>query len=277
MKLIQKPHEKDGVYEIGPDSAAEILAGAEKNRPYKNVNVSRISEALKRGGWTYNGEALIFNEHGNLIDGQHRLAACVRAQKPITSYCVFGVPAKVGVFDTIDGGIARGAADLLAMAGVGNYVACAATVRTVLAYEIYKCGRSETFMLSYGLDRRVVRLRYEKDPAGFDLSTYASRPLAMSKILNGRVAALLHYETLAVPAQRDKFMNSLLTGEGLAKNSPILKLRNRLTVERRPGEKIAATFQAAITTKAWNAFLRGKEEVGLLRWDAREKFPLIES
>lgn len=86
------------------------------NRKINPVDVARHVRAMVEGRWHYNGDAIRFNEHGLLIDGQHRLKACVVSKQPLHTLVIVGLPDEV--MATIDSGKTRTAADILRIQGM---------------------------------------------------------------------------------------------------------------------------------------------------------------
>lgn len=85
---------------ITPEMALDWLTSNTKNyrKPSRSV-VLRYAEAMKNGRWQTNGEAIVFNEDGILLDGQHRLYAIIEAEVSVTMLVVRGVKRDVSVFD----------------------------------------------------------------------------------------------------------------------------------------------------------------------------------
>lgn len=85
-----------------PAMALAVLeASCDSNpRPVSQSHVDAIAAEIKAGGFMFNGEPIIFDEKGRLIDGQHRLRAIVQAGIGVDLLEVRGVPNKVK--DTID-------------------------------------------------------------------------------------------------------------------------------------------------------------------------------
>ena len=95
-----------------------LATNVEHQRNVTNTHVVHLAQQMEKGQWQLNGEGIIFDLKGRLIDGQHRLTGLVRAaSKSIRAYCVFGVSDEAEVFDSIDAGVGRQAADTLAMNG----------------------------------------------------------------------------------------------------------------------------------------------------------------
>src|SRR4051812_39659069 len=91
---------------IAPKLASEWLRTMVANRPLSQIKAVEYGLAMERGDWVLNGETIKFNDKGNLIDGQHRLQACVLAGKPFQTYVVRGI-ADDRAFATIDTGKLR--------------------------------------------------------------------------------------------------------------------------------------------------------------------------
>jgi hypothetical protein len=103
---------------ITPDEAASILAAVPPgvNRKISHGRVVEIADDMTEGRWmTQTGESIKFDTDNILIDGQHRLAAIVRAQVPIEMACVFDVIRdRINVLDTMQ---PRSVAQVLVMRG----------------------------------------------------------------------------------------------------------------------------------------------------------------
>ena len=62
--------------DITPDMAKKILAHRNKNnRPIRYTHLEKLSEAIEKDEWKVTNQGIAFDADGNLIDGQHRLAA----------------------------------------------------------------------------------------------------------------------------------------------------------------------------------------------------------
>ena len=115
---------------ITPQMAQAILKKNTINRKETPALVYSIAEEIKIGNFVYNGESIIISENGNLMDGQHRLMACVLANKSIEVNLVQGV--KEDVMPTIDTGRPRKAADVFSMQNIKDSVSTSAMIRGIL-------------------------------------------------------------------------------------------------------------------------------------------------
>jgi len=90
---------------VTPNMAHEWLNGMGKNRRVRQGRIDLYAQQMKRGDWMVTGQGLAFDERGKLIDGQHRLAAVIKADKPIEMMVTRGL--KVGTQLVLDQPIAR--------------------------------------------------------------------------------------------------------------------------------------------------------------------------
>jgi hypothetical protein len=114
---------------ITPAQAALMLENNPANRPIKREHVASIARDMAHGRWQTNGDAIRLNCDGSLIDGQHRLTACVEAGVPFETLVISGLPSNVRA--TIDGGAKRSHGDRLSMLGVANANTVASITRLV--------------------------------------------------------------------------------------------------------------------------------------------------
>lgn len=115
------------IRKITPEVAAALLENNPANRPIRKPHVEALARDMASGRWQVNGDAIRMNCDGSLIDGQHRLSACVKAGVPFETVVISGLPADVRA--TIDGGVKRTHGDRLSMIGVANANTVASTTK----------------------------------------------------------------------------------------------------------------------------------------------------
>jgi hypothetical protein len=102
------------VVTITPTMAKAIVAtDAHKmqNRQLRSGKIAQYAEAMKDRSWVLTGQPLVFeggallDALGRLLDGYHRVAACIRANRPFVTFIVVGIEAKA--FRMLDTGIVR--------------------------------------------------------------------------------------------------------------------------------------------------------------------------
>ena len=99
---------------ITPNVATEYLGKSIGNRKTKIGKVQQYARDMKNGNWEVNGEPIVFNVAGTLVDGHHRLLACIKSGCDFYSLVVRGVCEEVKTFDVGD---SRSVSDILAMRG----------------------------------------------------------------------------------------------------------------------------------------------------------------
>ena len=105
---------------LTPEMAVNLLEANQRNRPIRDGHVKRIANQIRGGKWQFNGDTIKVAEGGNVLDGQHRLWACIEAKTPIDTIVVRGI--HEDAFSTIDTiRSMRSGGDVLALAGVGRY------------------------------------------------------------------------------------------------------------------------------------------------------------
>lgn len=124
---------------ITPDLAREYIKNnIDNNRTVSRRWVDGIADLMKRDQWKENGESIKFQKANGdgierLIDGQHRLHAILKLNKPVQMLVVRDLPATV--FYTIDAGKKRTAADVLSIAGYKQSTTLAAATRLLCNFE----------------------------------------------------------------------------------------------------------------------------------------------
>lgn len=103
---------------ITPAIAKVYLNTSEGNRNLKRLKVAAYARDIKAGKWRVNGESIIFDAGGRLVDGHHRLTAVIDSGVPIETVVVRGVDKDAK--KTIDMGASRSAGDALTLAGHKN-------------------------------------------------------------------------------------------------------------------------------------------------------------
>lgn len=240
------------------------------NRKVRRSCVLRYAADMKTGRWHVGTSAIVIDGDGVLIDGQHRLLACVEADTPFETLVVEGVDphAKVG----IDQGSKRTLSDVLAWKGEMTGAALAATVRTGWTW-----ARTTPFNRAYTPTADEALDWLERNPSVREAVREASSLRRQFGCPISAVAAVIHRVRLVEPDAAEEFIAQVETGAQLSVGMPSLALRNWMTGQaasastaRRP---IPAVYHF-IWVKAWNAYVLGKE-TKLLKYVRREEFPEV--
>jgi hypothetical protein len=262
---------KNYVQTITPKKAAKYLKKNVSNRPISQRWVEILVEIMKSGEFKLNGESIKFNDRGELIDGQHRLTACVISGIPLETYVVHDLTQEA--YDTIDQGKKRTLADVLARRGEKYYTCLSAAIRVVHLLELGKdyMTQSHRALRPHQLDEVLAR-----HPEIREAVEYARTNYRKPSLLPPGVVAALYYAMRGINREKaDTFFTRLYGGEGLTKNMPEYRLRQKLLENISSVKKCQPEALVAYTIKAWNLSKAGKDCTTHLRWDDREDFPVI--
>lgn len=263
---------------ITPQVAIAMLGNNIDNRKPKSKEA--ISEAILNGDWYLNGATIVFSNDGRLLDGQHRLMACVRTNIPITSIVVRGVDDYAQ--STMDQTFKRTVKDFLDMKGYKKTTNTASVGRQL--YQTDRCeGNIEAMLRRNSTDSIPV-----KQIVDFIDANYESRikPIIKKcenvnsryKGVSFKVTAPIFDALRAIDVESFEYFYGMLMGE----YTPTLTmklLQNKLMANAQSEKgRLPNILVAAYIIKTWNAFMDG-EELGCLKFTPGgvrpEQFPTI--
>ena len=271
LPLANKPiiNMKTEVRTITPEIAKQLLGGNSRNRPLRKGHAERLAEEMRAGKWVLNGVPIIFNGK-LLIDGQHRLVACVKANRSFDTLVVSDVAPDS--FLTIDVGAKRTAADTLATKGEKHYAALAAAATIVSIYDSGKMGER---MTTAGGNNRTVAEAMKRYIA---LRHSVEHCVPMStKIIPVSILSASHYIFSRIDSVKaDGFIDRLATGINVQKDTPMSSLRDSLIENYTSARKHTRGYIFSLVIKAWNAERTDKLLKRLRGWtgESNESFPI---
>lgn len=260
------------VMDVTPAQAREWLAMNVGNRHMRPGVVERYTRDMEAGAWQANGEAIVLGED-RVLDGQHRLQACVNAGVAFRTVVVTG--AETAAMATIDQGLSRTLADTLRWAGYAdpNNLSSAAT----LSY----AWDNGLLLGRRGLTATEVLAYLETAPELVECVKRASSLRKPPLRLRASIAASFYRKAVSAagPDDANEFLDRLYDGEDLKGGDAILSLRRLLLNNAaRTGRKLSQVHILALVVKAWNAWILG-EPLEVLSWKrggtSPEAFPLL--
>jgi hypothetical protein len=215
------------------------------------AGVEKYARDMKAGRWHRNGESVKIAWDGTIVDGQHRLYACVRAQVPFWSVVVTGVGPEAQ--DTVDTGLPRRLSDQLAIANEKNAPVLASVTRWSLRW--LHGIRSQGGADGYSPTQTEMLDYLAAEPRLRDAAAFAARARAEFKPVRATVWAMawmvLHG---ADGIAAEVFLGRAVDGADLPAGHPVLALRNRMANAKVTGERLTEHEQLAMFCLAWNAF-----------------------
>lgn len=243
---------------VTPEMAARWLAGHSNYRNLRDRYVDRLARDMTSGRWALNGEAIKLDANGDLVDGQHRLAACVRSGMPFETLIVSGVKDDLN----LDAGIKRTLADHLRHRGEANSNQLGAAITLSIRWE---AGAMRSANMTPTHEEALAWLAHNpeiRDSVRI-MSPLASRPL----YLRASVGAAFHYAAATfAPEDAEVFVERLKTGADLGQDDPIRRFREWLMKQgEERGKTVDTALLLAFMIKAWNAYERG-EPMRAISW-----------
>jgi hypothetical protein len=232
---------------------------------------------MKAGRWLENGEPIIFDGEGNILNGHNRLQAVILADVGVWFLVVRGVADPREAFRTYDDILAsRKRSDRLAMEGVANgkkVQALAGLVWLAVNGRLHLAGKGDPTYRTADMFALV-----ESDPDRFQAAVQAGetdwrrfRPMTNSHFAFCRYWLPQYGETQAAD-----FCERLATGADLGPDDAVSLLRARLTNAAAAKTKLPAVEKLALVVKAWRYHFHG-QKVRYLKWTSRgdkvEPFP----
>lgn len=258
---------------ITPSDAERYLELNHQNRNIRTQVVQRYARDMKDGKWQLTGEAIQFDVAGNLLNGQHRLVACVLAGEPFQTVVARGLPAESMV--SIDTGSRRNLSDILRLRGHVSVSALAGAVNASLRW-----------------DRRLVFSKWVPThqeavawlDANPEITFWVSRWVDLSRpplFLRRSVLVPFAYRAQMGTDEEtvSEFMYRLNAQDFRGTEDPVRALRRVLeNLANRSHVNTPWHVQLALLLKSWNAWLLGSA-MPECRWrasgTAAEPFPAL--
>jgi hypothetical protein len=255
---------------VTPDYAKELLNKNISNRPLTKTHVLSLSKSILNGEWKVTGEPIKFSKNGNLIDGQHRLAAIILADQGIQLSIIRNIDNSA--FDVIDIGRPRRISDILAIMKISNSSAVAAGIRVFIAFKKLNPNGSPSLQektSAIDVERVISRSK------NYEHWAFLANSDRYKKIIpTGLSMGLGMIFSEKSDSYAHLFFEKLISGEGLSAKDPILTLRDRLISNKSSTLKLPQAHLAFFIVKAWNAS-RSNKKLTILKISENESFPLV--
>lgn len=256
---IIRPHQASVVT---PSVAKLLLEKNKRNRGVSTATVAAYVRDIKSGAWELNGETIKVSVDGDIIDGQHRLLAIIKADLPVKVFVIGGLLKEVQM--TVDTGRKRSFSDELGMRNVVNSKALVATIRQCLAHEFLGFGGSSK---SHNL---VTSHEIEEFYLAHSTSLQEVMPLSKKLAKDINIAPSIIAAMYLTLSNIDKdatydFFHSLAMRTTAGDGDPRLALLRSLdAIGRKTSHNAPALVAYSLVFRSWNAW-RKNQRVTLLR------------
>jgi hypothetical protein len=246
---------KPEVMTITPAIAQEWASLNTRNRPVRYAKVAQFARDMAAGKWMLNGETVKIAVDGTILDGQHRIYACIQAEVPFETVVIRGLPMEAQ--DTIDTGVARKMADQLSLRGEKDTALLAAVARWSFRWLRGVRGIGSTAQEPTHAEMLAL---IEAEPRIREAAVWANGARQRFRSVNGSVYGMAWLlfdgsDSLAAAV----FLEKVLSGEDIAAGHPALAFRNRIWRARETGERLNQHEQLAYFIIAWNAFKEDRQ------------------
>lgn len=252
--------------EVGPEQAMRWLDGNVHNRPLDHEHVNHIVAEIKAGRWKLMHQGIAFDEHGVLLDGQHRLWAIALAGMTLPVNVTFNAPGNS--LEYLDSGKLRSRAERMSL---NNRLGLVRTPHLAVLRAMVR-GLEPIRHLSYADE--VELLAKHKRAIEF----------AMGNLATSRIKGVSSSTTCAVVARAwycvdelvrlERFCEVLRTGQSRGNDEDvIILLRDFLGIRDRSPTLANFREHYGKVERALVSFLRGKS-LTVLRPCTAEMFPL---
>lgn len=258
---------------ITPQTAKEMLGANTNNRDVSRKQVELFARTMSQQAWQLNGEAIKFSADGRLLDGQHRLLACMQSGVPFRTLVIRGLPDETQ--RTMDAGKTRTMANVLELQGK-NSAGRLATIGRII-YVGDQLGIEAAILDNVTPTRNELLDFINATPQLETVASQAGQFYGRSgHLLTASIYALLWWTFNEIdPDACEKFFDMLATGANLNEGNPILTLRNNLfEIGKRGAHSDRASRRRIVgmTIKAWNKWRNG-QTAKILRFTPTEPFP----
>jgi hypothetical protein len=259
---------------VTPALAQKYLESMTTNRPLRHGVVEFYAREMSQGLWKSNGQGLIFDEGGHMLDGQHRCWAVIESNLNVDMMVTRGV--KKEAFDTIDTGAMRSAGDVLGMKSWDYAKPLAAALRWANAW-------ANGFTRSTGGKQRLsnheVAVLADKYPTLTDHVSYiygggGKSSLGRKSMQRAGISFARWVTHESHPLIAAEFWQKIETGEGLNKSDPEYLFRERLHEDYNSSRKMVDRTLVAFCILAWNAKVTGAP-IKILRFREEDEFPSV--
>lgn len=257
------------VVEIAPDMAKQMIANTEGRvqRSPKRATIAEYVGIMKRGEWVLNYQPIQIGVDGNVIDGQHRLRACIESNIPFKTLLIKNVPESI--FDSLDRGTARTLGDILSSKRIRNYNTVAATISVLHTMNLnlysYSAAKQGGAALTGNNKKHRVSPRQmdaflAKNPEFVD---FVSDGLSLYNVGNkllsqGVFIALWYFCSKHNKANSNTFFSKLSTGASIKDDSPIFYIRKKLLAYKMKEDHMKSGDIINLVLKGFDMYCKGE-------------------
>jgi hypothetical protein len=247
-------------FKITPAMATKLLEryNVEGNRKKKPATVKRYVNYMNQNQWSLTGDTIKFSDVATLLDGQHRLIACVKSGKAFITHVVFGIDRDAFWF--MDRGKNRFGADGLFIAGYKDH-----PTQLQQAARWLKMFKEDTVKLRPSFEPKELEEIVRKHPA---LDTeYVVAGITVGKKWgqpSGLMAALFHMWDDKNPEVFNSLYASLVSNQKMPERFKAMDKAFAIIKQQglQSAGRVNDVWRAGVLVKAWNLIIGKRKGKG---------------
>jgi hypothetical protein len=252
VAMIENPPDTSRVITFVPELCEKIIDPEgeinKHNRKQRPKDIARYAEYMRTGRWSLNGDTIVFSVTGRLLNGQHRLKACIQAGVSFRTHVVFGIDDDA--FDVFDDGRKRSGSDAFHVAGVVNSSITAPATRWLQILNDPEHDRSVTFD-NRGLLQLFLALPTKDRDLLVAMTTEAlSIRKSGVKVVPAQLAAMLYKFKKSDLRKAQRFIDDLKSSRRKGAVAALLRKINKALDKKRRHE-----FEImGLVVETWNTY-----------------------
>ncbi len=254
------------VITVTPEAANKMLSRNSKmqRKPMRPV-IDRYADDMENNRWELNGQAIIISDTAEILDGQNRLFACVKAETSFTTVVTSGIAADT--FYTLDTGARRTLPQILEMQGEKSCATLAGSLNVLATY----LGRSTRVMRGNSVGKQLYLL--DKYPTMRESVKVAGM---YTTTLFPSTSCFVHFiASHSEPDDANRFISAMkghkTVEDGKKYSAPEL-LREKMQYELANHMRGSREAQIGFAITAFNNMFRG-QEVNFLKYKPGQPWP----
>ena len=263
--------------DITPDMAKKILAHRNKNnRPIRYTHLEKLSEAIEKDEWKVTNQGIAFDADGNLIDGQHRLAAILQTRKTVKMMVATNMGASI--FDVVDTGSKRSTGDALDILGSEHGRIVSAALKIYICYQKFPEKAWSGAAIQQPSTSDVIAIykdRQDEIEALLSVIKKKHRNFKCFSMSLGLVLSILLLDAGWSDMQIWEFWDCVTLGANLPPDSVVLSFRNQLSdpffrkrhygTQRYMLNAFIKCFNSYITNESINKFVAPRHDTKMYK------------
>jgi hypothetical protein len=237
---------------VTPTMAAKWLKKNRSNRNLRPSLVDKYCSDMLAKRWTDIGQPILLSPSGELLDGQHRLHACVKANVSFVCYVYQGVRS----VNNVDIGATRDLADTLKMEGMKHATMVASTLRLIWNVDTSgkrtRTGSHEELKVIFKRNKKELGVCAEE----------AQKLISVARNGAGALSPSVVCFLLFVFRKKDEdlaslYVEQLEVGVNLKQTDPAYRIRARITKKIRERTPYKSKEIVIMCAKGWNSIREG--------------------